>query len=298
MHPAPSVIFFTAFSGLGFGLLAFLGLGLPDVTGWVAFAFFFIAYGLAVGGLLASVFHLANPKNAIKAFSQWRTSWLSREGIVAVAALLVLAPVALGRLVLDAPGQAGWVVALGWIGALLSLGTVACTAMIYTHLRAVPRWNMALTPVLFLANALAGGALLAGQVRLAGVLMLVLGAVQLAVWIKGDRRFAEVGSTMETATGLGPIGRVRLLEPPHGGENYLLREMGYQVGRKHALKLRWIALGLMCALPALLLLVFPAGHLLALVAVLSHVAGLLAARWLFFAQAEHVQALFYGRGPV
>ena len=90
MHPAPSVIAFTTLSGLGFGLLAFLGLGLPPVTGWVSFVFFFLAYALAVGGLLASVAHLANPKNAIKAFSQWRSSWLSREGIAAVAALLCL----------------------------------------------------------------------------------------------------------------------------------------------------------------------------------------------------------------
>ena len=29
MHPAPSVIFFTTFSGLGFGLLTWLGLGAP-----------------------------------------------------------------------------------------------------------------------------------------------------------------------------------------------------------------------------------------------------------------------------
>ena len=49
MHPAPSVIAFTTLSGLGFGLLAFLGLGLPPVTGWVSFVFFFLAYALAVG---------------------------------------------------------------------------------------------------------------------------------------------------------------------------------------------------------------------------------------------------------
>ena len=35
MHPTPSVIIFTALSGLGFGLLVFLGLQMPDVTGGV-----------------------------------------------------------------------------------------------------------------------------------------------------------------------------------------------------------------------------------------------------------------------
>lgn len=57
MHPAPSVIVFTTLSGLGFGMLAWLGLGFPLVTGWVAFAMFALAYALAVGGLLASTFH-------------------------------------------------------------------------------------------------------------------------------------------------------------------------------------------------------------------------------------------------
>ena len=58
MHPAPSVIVFTTFSGLGFGLLAWLGFGYPAVTGWTAFVFFAIAFGMAGGGLLASTFHL------------------------------------------------------------------------------------------------------------------------------------------------------------------------------------------------------------------------------------------------
>jgi DMSO reductase anchor subunit len=30
-------------------------------------------------------------------------------------------------------------------------------------------------------------------------------------------------------------------------------------------------------------------------ALLVHLAGMLALRWLFFAEAEHVQALYYGR---
>ncbi len=87
MHPAPSVILFTTLSGLGFGLLILLGLGYPSVTGWTAFVFFAIAYVLAVGGLLFSTFHLGHPERALKAFSQWRSSWLSREGWLAVATL-------------------------------------------------------------------------------------------------------------------------------------------------------------------------------------------------------------------
>ena len=105
MHPAPSVIVFTTLSGLGFGLLFWLGLGLPAVTGWTAFAFFAIAYLLAVGGLMASTFHLGRPERALKAFTQWRSSWLSREGWASVATLLVMALFGAGLVFADASWQ-------------------------------------------------------------------------------------------------------------------------------------------------------------------------------------------------
>jgi len=289
MHPAPSVILFTTLSGAGFGLLAFLGAGFPAVTGWVAAVFFAIAYALAVGGLLASTFHLGHPERAMKAFSQWRTSWLSREGVVSVAALLAMALYGAG---LVFQGEVRPV--LGAIGAVLSLGTVFCTAMIYAQLATVPRWKTWLTPTLYLALALAGGALLAGQVRAALVLLPLAGAAQIAWWWRGDRALGLSGTMLATATGLGGIGRVRSFAPPHTGTNYLLREFAYRVGRRHALKLRILALGLGYVVPLLLLLLSVA-HVAAALAALSHLAGIAASRWLFFAEAEHVVGLYYGR---
>lgn len=290
MHPAPSVIIFTSLSGLGFGLMFFLGFGMPDVSGWVAFAFFFVAYALAVGGLLASTLHLGNPQRALKAFSQWRTSWLSREGVFAVASLLVMAVYAVGLIFF-----ATHLVVVGWLAAVLSLATVFTTSKIYNQLKTVPRWNMPLTPVLFLTYALAGGALLAGQVTAAAIGLLILTALQQAVWKMGDKAFAAAGHTIETATGLGHLGKVRQLEGPHSGPNYLLKEMVHVVGRRHAIKLRIIATILLGLLPAALLLAFPAGHLVALLAVICHLIGLFTARWLFFAEAEHVVGLYYDK---
>ncbi|WP_294615168.1 dimethyl sulfoxide reductase anchor subunit family protein [uncultured Roseovarius sp.] len=289
MHPAPSVIVFTTLSGLGFGLLVWLGLGLPAVTGWLAFVFFLIAYALAVGGLLASTFHLGHPERAMKAFSQWRSSWLSREGVCAVAALLVMAVYAAALVFLDIR-----IAALGWLGALLSLGTVFTTSMIYAQLSTIPRWKTPLTPALLVAISLAGGALLAGQVSAALILLPVAGVLQVLWWVRGDGAFAAGGSNMASATGLGNIGAVRAFEAPHTGTNYLMREMVHQVGRKHAQKLRVIALGLGFVLPVLMLLV-PFTHAMALFAVISHVAGIAASRWLFFAEAEHVVGLYYGK---
>ncbi|SEQ35859.1 dimethyl sulfoxide reductase anchor subunit family protein [Thalassovita taeanensis] len=289
MHPAPSLIAFTTLSGLGFGLLAWLGLGLPSVTGVTAFVFFTIAYVLAAGGLLASALHLGHPERAWRAFSQWRSSWLSREGCASVAALLVMA--AYGAALVFWGQRIAW---LGWLGAALSLCTVFCTAMIYAQLKTVPRWHTPLTPALLLSLCLAGGALLAGQISLAWPLLIAAAVLQLLAWHHGDRAFARSGTTLGTATGLGARGQLRAFEPPHTGTNYLLREMAFEVGRKHATKLRGIALTLGYAMPVLLILL-PGAHVTAALAVLSHIAGILASRWLFFAQAEHVVGLYYGR---
>ncbi len=289
MHPAPSVIVFTTLSGLGFGLLAFLGLGMPDVSGWVAFVFFAIGFGLSVGGLLASTFHLGHPERAIKAFSQWRSSWLSREGIAAVAALITMGIYAAALVLFGVK-----LTLLGWLGAILSLLTVFATSMIYAQLRTVPRWQTALTPALLMSISLAGGALLAGQIGLARILLPIAAAIQVIWWLRGDGALAQSGSTIASATGLGKIGSVRAFEPPHTGTNYLLRELVFQVGRKHALKLRAMALVGGYLLPFLLILI-PFAHFLVLVAIILHLIGIAASRWLFFAEAEHVVGLYYGK---
>jgi len=289
MHPAPSVILFTTLSGLGFGLLFFLGLGFPNVSGWVAFVFFAIAYALSVGGLMASTFHLGHPERALKAFTQWKTSWLSREGWCAVLALLVMGLYAIGVIFLDQRWSG-----LGLIGSLLSLATVFTTSMIYTQLKTIPRWNLTLTPVMFLSFSVAGGALLAGQTAFAIPLLLIAALVQILYWRSGDQALANSGTNLGTATGLGDKGSVRAFEPPHTGTNYLLREFVHVVGRKHADKLRAISFALAFVVPVGLL-ILPFNHLVGALAVLSHMAGIATSRWLFFAQAEHVVGLYYGK---
>ena len=288
MHPAPSIIAFSTFSGLGLGLLFWLGVDATAPTGWVAFAFFAIGYLLAVGGLISSTFHLGRPERAIKAFTQWQSSWLSREAWCAVAALVTMGIYAFLLVFFDTQ-----VHVLGWIGALFCLLTVYTTSMIYAQLKTVPRWNTVLTSALFLAISIAGGALLSGRVTIALVLLVVAGGLQFAWWKTGDTRFKDSGTDMKTATGLGKIGEVRAFEPPHTGTNYLLNEMVYTVGRRHAEKLRLIALALMLVVPVLLLLL-PFPHFFGVLALLSHIAGVLVSRWLFFAEAEHVVGLYYG----
>jgi DMSO reductase anchor subunit len=283
MHPALSVILFTTLSGAGFGLLAFLGLGLPAPTGLRAFLWYALAYALAAGGLLASAFHLGHPERALRAFTQWRTSWLSREAWAAVATLLLAAPLALAAIF-------GHPLPIGPLVSLLALATVTTTAMIYTQIRAVPRWHHPSTPAHFLTLSLTGGALLANQPLIAAPLLLVAGALQLWIWYDGDTRFARAGTTLSTATGLPDV---RSFAPPHTGPNYLLKEMVHIVGRRRSRQLRALAATFGFALPLALLI--PQHPVTTALAAASHLAGILASRWLFFAEAEHVVGLWYGQ---
>ena len=288
MHPAPSVILFTIFSGLGFGLFFLLGLGFFLTNYWLNFLLFFLAYGFSIIGLLSSLFHLGNPQRFLKAFSQWRTSWLSREGVFSTSTLIIMVPFAIGKIFLDKE-----FVILGIVGSVLAIVTIFCTAMIYAQLRTVPRWNSFLTPVLFLLYSLGGGAFLVNEGRLAAFILILSSLIQVYAWLNGDQLFMRAGSNVKSATGLGNIGEVRLLEGPHTGTNYLLKEMVYIVGRKHRIRLRIIGFILVGLLPGLFLLIFNLNILLFILVFLMHLIGISLIRWLFFAEAEHVVGLYY-----
>jgi len=301
MHPAPSIIVFTVLSGLGLGLMVTIGLGLGGqghLFGWVAGL-----AGLVIAGIggVASVGHLARPDRAWRAFTQWRSSWLSREACLMMACKVVFTLYLGLWLLLDLRLDL-----LGWIAAALGLATVYATAMIYAQLRTVPRWSGAPTPALFLTLSVTGGLLANGAIAgLVGadvpgalVPLALIAAAGVAIWWQtqaaGARRGLD-GSSLETATGLGSIGRVRLLEPPHTGSSYLLREMAFHVGRSRAFQLRWLGAFLGFVLPIVLALIALAlGGWVLVLALVCHVAGMLALRWLFFAEAQHVQALYYG----
>lgn len=305
MHPAISVIFFTVTSGAGFGFIFLIGLGWPMPEGpLAAFLISGLAGGLAAAGLISSTFHLGHPERALWALTQWRSSWLSREGVLAIVTLALFGVYALYWMV---TGTRFW--PLGLLTSLFAAITVYATAMIYAQLKTVPSWYSPLTPLCYLTFALATGLALAASLgAIKGVLgipvsvfalmgILIAWGAKLYWWHRADHvGFSETGSNTGTATGLGHLGQVRLLEKPHSGENYLTREMVHRIGRKHARKLRLIALAYGAALPLILcFLAFSTGYTSALmfIAFLSMMGGLLAERWLFFAEAKHAVSLYY-----
>ena len=242
-------------------------------------------------GCRCRCFISAKPTRFLKAFTQWKSSWLSREAVISTVTLAVTGVQAL--LIIFANGN----ILLGVAAAALCLGTVFCTAMIYTQLKTVPRWNHALTPVQFLLFAIAGGTLLAGEDHVAMPVLAALACVQMAAWLIGDQRISRSGSTIETATGLdGPgVRSVRLLEPPHTGGNYLTREMVFVIGRRHSRIIRSVSIACIGILPLFLLAMPIESAWVWPSTVVLHVSGAVLSRWLFFAEAEHVVGLYYGR---
>lgn len=317
MKPAFSVIFFTSAAGAGYGLLFLLGLAVP--FGWLPPDRFLAGLGLTLAlvlisaGLLSSALHLGRPDRAWRAFSQWRSSWLSREGVLALATYIPATLTFLGWVLL---GNFGGLFALTAIlSALGALATVYSTGMIYASLKTIGEWHNPWVVPLYLAFALASGSLwllavlsLGGAFPkdfylLAGAALLLAWGMKLAYWASVLKWDAI--ATPESATGLGDFGLVRLLESPHTEKNYLLTEMGFRIGRKHRTKLRAIAMAFGYALPFFLIalgwalgardtlswLVIPICFLSAL----SGSLGILVERWLFFAEARHSVTLYYGQ---
>ena len=319
MHPAYSIIFFTAASGAGYGLMFLLGLaatmtaGRPGSDGPAFALALALALVLVSAGLVSSAFHLGRPERALRALTQWRTSWLSREACLAAATYVPALGLGAGWWMGEPDG------AWRYLGLPLAAGaaaTVYATAMIYRSLAAVPRWSTAWVPAGYLTLAGASGAVWLAFIaslfgseagRLAGVAVALLafaGAAKGGYWRAIGARAAE--STIGSATGLdrlAPGARVHVLDPPHTEPNWLQREMGYRVARRHAERLRAITWALAFIVPGVLCLTAwlagggggAAAPAALGLAALSTSAGVLVERWLFFAEAEHKVTLYYGK---
>jgi len=308
MHPAFSVIFFTVASGAGFGLFSLLyiadvfqlGGGFHRMHLMLGLL---MAMALVVFGLLSSTFHLANPKNAWRAVSRFRTSWLSREGVFAIV-FMPLALVYLAVIWFDLHPVLRHIIGLAV--AVLAWITVFSTGMIYACLKTIRQWNTPLVPANYLALGYASGSLLLllGAV-IAGLettpyiamaaLMLSVAAVLKAIyyfWIRSP----GLTPTVNTATGLTRA-QVKLLDTGHTHGTFLTQEFGFRLARQRASLLKVFVFALGFVIPGLMLAwVFnqPGGLAAAIIAALSGIAGAAVERWLFFAEARHVVNLYHG----
>ncbi|APZ44247.1 dimethyl sulfoxide reductase anchor subunit family protein [Acidihalobacter ferrooxydans] len=312
MHPALSVIFFTVTSGAGFGLysltavLQLFRLG-PSLDRTQLLVALVTSLVLIIAGLLSSTGHLANPKNAWRSFMRVKTSWLSREAVLAVAFFPFAFLYLIGVIFYGAHVPI-FFVTMGLIGIIFGFITVFATGMIYACLKTMRQWNTPLVPANYLLMGLTLGALIHMAIEayfgadlqfisgVAGTALVMTGVMKGIYYFWIDR---VSGPTINTATTFTRA-RVRLLDTGHTAGTFLTEEFGYQISEGLRSVLRTLVFVLGFILP--LILVALAAYLapgagafaLAVTAVVSSYVGKMIERWLFFAEARHVVNLYHG----
>ncbi len=299
MKPAWSVILFTLTSGAGLGLMFWLALarmaheGAPSPSWWWSLL---LATVLLTIGLLSSTRHLANPKNAWRAFSRFGSSWLSREGVFAVLVYPVVGFYALSLLSPDRLVQQMAGVAV----MAMALVTLYSTGMIYACLKTIPQWHGWRTALAYPVLGLFSGAvLLTALVPPAAapvVRWIAIGFAVLAALVKALHYQRVARSDLSSASALRQKGGApRLLDAGHSHPTFLTREFGFEADASRVQMARIAVWVLGFAVPAVLLWLSPAW---AWLAVASMAVGLAAERWLFFAEARHVVRLYHGAAAV
>ncbi len=306
MHPAFSILFFTTLSGAGQGLVLCLALlslcGVPMQPDFLTAALM-TATLLLVGGLSASFFHLGHKMRAWRAVLMWRTSWMSREVIVMPVFIAVVA-LWWGQ-AWRAPDETHDT--LAWLALAGALLLWYCTAMIYACLRFIQEWAHPLTVLNFvLIGASSGGTLacaLAFGFGQASVLAWLAPWVILITSLAFAARLATLArnsklrprSTAQSATGIRHP-QVRQVSMGFTAGSYNTREFFHGASEWAVRQIRGVTLGGLFVLPLTLQILATAGVLPVMVwwvALLLQAAGLLAERWLFFAQANHPQNIYY-----
>jgi DMSO reductase anchor subunit len=302
MHPAWSVIFFTVLAGMGQGLFLMLVRTRDAGADTQALAVGGLAASaLMTAGLACSFFHLGHPMRAWRAMAMWRTSWLSREVIVLPATIAVITLWSLA--LLAGRDEVRW---LEWAGVALCFALWGCTAMIYACIRFLREWAHWLTLLNFVLLGWMSGATLfaawwewhagasaAQGAATAALVLTIAGALARGTSLLRNRALKPV-STPQSATGVRTP-KLRQMAQGATGGSFNTREFFHGRTTMFVANVKWAALGLAFVLPALLLALWlraPTDGLL-VAAVLCQVAGLLAERWLFFAQANHPQNIYY-----
>lgn len=309
MRPQFSIIFFTTLAGMAQGLLFFLALinlEAPVFSApFISILALPVSFILLTLGLIASFFHLGHPERAWRAAMMWRTSWLSRE-VIALPAVMLLTAMTFLYI------QSGVVPA--WLWAAVIMGTLAlwiCTAKIYQCIRFIQEWSHPSTLTNFILLGLSSGGLLLeflllvwadpntplGISLISGVnFILLFLALNLKLWIWRRNQKLKPKSNLASATGIKG-NNIRQTSMGFMGGSFNTREFFHHQTDRVISNIRKIILLMAYVGPMVILALnmnSPSTFQIAL-ALLMHYVGLLAERWMFFAEANHPQNLYYQR---
>ncbi len=309
MRPQFSIIFFTTLAGMAQGLLFFIALAnlhsQATPSAFLTKLALPVAFLLLVLGLVASFFHLGHPERAWRAAMMWRTSWLSREVIALPALMAVTIAVYYYALFGEVPQ---WL----WIALLIAtLVLWVCTAKIYQCIRFIQEWAHPSTLTNFILLGLTSGwILLEVLIGLWGdtsiqmidaplsiiAFVLLFLSLNLKLWIWNRNRKLKPKSNLATATGIKG-NNIRQTSMGLMGGSFNTREFFHHQTDRVIANLRKIIMLCTYVIPMILMAyaITSPNVFVIFFALIMNYLGLLAERWMFFAEANHPQNLYYQR---
>ena len=315
MKPDLSVIYFTVCSGTGYGIIiSLLALFLNNNTNILIstkIIIIILSFFLIISGLISSTLHLGHPKRAWRALSQWRSSWLSREG---VAAIITFIPLTLFMFfwILIENNKLAFILLI--ISSIFSIITTFCTAKIYSSIKAIPAWNNPLVSIIYILNALTLGSifnftiLFIFEVRIYILENLIITLALKTLFIKLLYWYSikkESKSNIGTATGLGNKNSTSFFEGPHTGKNYLTSEMINNINISNSYILRLLVCIFTYITPTYYMiqkpyLIYDNNVINITLLLISFLAffGMFIERYLFFIESKHTISLYYGNKKI
>ncbi len=308
MHPSKSIIFFTVISGTGYGI--FIGLLFNILFIEISYSLNYklfislVSFLMIVLGLLSSTLHLGHPERAWRAFSQWKSSWLSREGLVSV---ITFFPMVLFYYfwINNINGYVFLLIIL----CIFSLLTIFCTGQMYATLKTIPSWNNSLVTPIYIFNGITVGSLFVYSINFYFnyniflyekfiIITIILNLLlKISYWILIRQK---TNTNIQTAVGIKSK-NISFFEGPHTGKNYLTTEMINKSNNKNNNFLRLTFCILTFIIPMYMINQYSTLIVDQFILKLSMIfvfilalVGMIIERYLFFIQSKHVVGLYYG----
>ncbi len=307
MRPATPLLVLTIGQGLAGGIIVCLAalMWMGRLTGPEAIVPVLVGLGTAAVGGMGSFFHMHNLKAARYVMRRLKTSWLSREALTTAIFGALLAVLTVWTLFDGAAVSSVGYQTLLVVTAATGVLAMWVTAMLYATIPAVLSWHTPLTVLnLMLVGITSGVAVTAGWVSAVpslwigfAILLALTAAVKLLHWTHFRRAHGQIRA--ETGTGL-PFSPYRLQDTGTSKPPYRTQTQVWPV--LHPALLRTVKLwtvGWLFVIPLAAVVVWQTGawNGARWVLPVGAMLGVIAERWLFFADATHSSRVFFVDEP-
>ncbi|MCI4624333.1 MAG: dimethyl sulfoxide reductase anchor subunit [Candidatus Magnetoovum sp. WYHC-5] len=315
MHPEVSLVLLTVLSSAGQGL--FILTILLDLiflkTDMIPSNFFIVSVlttlVLQITGITASTFHLGKPVRGWMAISMWKNSWLSRE-IISISLFTACAFIYGILYKFYVPHMERTLIGLLGIGAAFSF--FISSSMVYASIRFIKEWSNGFTPINFILFGITAGFALGLPILLMtntptdvtltlSKTLIVMGVISFLCKSMAFKYNANIYHSIDTKSAVGINNpNIKLMDMGTTYEHFNTKEFHYFIPteelilkKKKVIVITFILPIMLWILTALKPLQMIADYI-SIFAVILMIRGLITERFLFFAEGNHIQNLYYG----